>query len=254
MVFHMASIDHLLEELRRGKIDVSEAKKKLLTLLYKDLFYAKVDISRRARRNFPEVIFGEGKTISEIRKIAETLIENGEDVLITRVGKDVYEALRDLGKVHFYEKAKIVTIRVRPEPEKLGKVAVVTGGTSDIPVAEEAAITAEFFGANVIRIYDVGVAGIHRLFSNLEKIRDSDVVIVCAGMDAALFSVVGGLVDAPVIAVPTSTGYGISLGGLSALMSALNSCTPGVVVVNINNGFGAGYFAALLIRKMYNKK
>jgi len=246
-----SEVDLVLRSLLKGEISIDEAKRRLSSILYKDIFYAKIDTSRSLRRGFPEVILGEGKAVSEIKEIAETLIRSGEDVLITKVDKDVYEALKHLGNVCFYEKARIVTIRVNPEPERKGKVVVITGGTADIPVAEEAAITAEFFGANVIRIYDVGVAGIHRLFDNLEKIREADVIIVCAGMDAALFSVVGGLVDSPIIAVPTSIGYGSSFKGLSALLSALNTCVPGIVVVNIDNGFGAGYFAALIIRKIY---
>ena len=249
----LKEIKDILIKYKKGEIDLEETIKKLRASLYKDLFYAKVDISRSLRRGFPEVILAEGKTPEQVREIALEILKRGENVLITRADKKIFELLSDVPGAKYYKNARIITIR-RKEVKKKGLVAVVTGGTADIPVAEEAAITAEFFGANVIRIYDVGVAGIHRLFDNLEKIMKADVVIVCAGMDSALFSVVAGLVDSPVIAVPTSVGYGSHFKGLTSLLAALNSCVPGVAVVNIDNGFGAGYFAALIIRKIYSRK
>ncbi len=243
------NIKEVLIKFKKGEITLEDTLKTLRWLLYKDLFFAKVDISRSFRRGFPEVIFAQGKTPDQIRKIVLTMLETRENVMITRASEDVFRALSDIPNVKYHKVARIITIENR-KIEKKGLVAVVTGGTADIPIAEEAAITAEFFGTNVIRIYDVGVAGIHRLFDNLDKIYKADIVIVCAGMDSALFSVVAGLIDAPVIAVPTSVGYGSHLSGLTSLLSALNTCVPGVVVVNIDNGFGAGYFAALTIRKL----
>ncbi|MHA1616214.1 MAG: nickel pincer cofactor biosynthesis protein LarB [Candidatus Njordarchaeales archaeon] len=248
----MEKLRDILEKVKDGAISIDEAIAELKLLLYRDLFFAKIDTGRSLRKGLPEVILAEGKSPDQVRRIVLELLHFERNILITRANEETYNALRDIEGVKYYREARVITIKGR-EVKKMGSVAVVTGGTADIRVAEEAAITAEFFGANVIRVYDVGVAGVHRLFDHLEEIRKCDVVIVCAGMDAALFSVVAGLVDAPVIAVPTSVGYGASFGGLSALLSALNSCVPGVAVVNIDNGFGAGYLAALIIRKIYQR-
>lgn len=247
----MKWVREILERFKRGELSLDETINALKSLLYKDLFFAKIDTSRSLRRGFPEVIMAEGKSPEQVREIVLSYLDFEDNILITRANNKVFEALKDVPGVKYYREARIIAIK-RREVEKRGLVCIITGGTGDIPVAEEAAVTAEFFGANVVRIYDIGVAGIHRLFDKLEEIRKGDVIIVCAGMDAALFSVVAGLVEAPVIAVPTSTGYGASLGGLAALLSALNSCSPGVAVVNIDNGFGAGYIAALIVKKIYD--
>jgi len=244
-------VREILERFKRGELSLDETINALKSLLYKDLFFAKIDTSRSLRRGFPEVIMAEGKSPEQVREIVLSYLDFEDNILITRANNKVFEALKDVPGVKYYREARIIAIK-RREVEKRGLVCIITGGTGDIPVAEEAAVTAEFFGANVVRIYDIGVAGIHRLFDKLEEIRKGDVIIVCAGMDAALFSVVAGLVEAPVIAVPTSTGYGASLGGLAALLSALNTCSPGVAVVNIDNGFGAGYIAALIVKKIYD--
>lgn len=247
----MKWVREILKRFKRGELSLEETINALKSLLYKDLFFAKIDTSRSLRRGFPEVIMAEGKSPEQVREIVLSYLDFEDNILITRANNKVFEALKDVPGVKYYREARIIAIK-RREVEKRGLVCIITGGTGDIPVAEEAAVTAEFFGANVVRIYDIGVAGIHRLFDKLEEIRKGDVIIVCAGMDAALFSVVAGLVEAPVIAVPTSTGYGASLGGLAALLSALNSCSPGVAVVNIDNGFGAGYIAALIVKKIYD--
>lgn len=247
----MKWVREILERFKRGELSLDETINALKSLLYKDLFFAKIDTSRSLRRGFPEVIMAEGKSPEQVREIVLSYLDFEDNILITRANNKVFEALKDVPGVKYYREARIIAIK-RREVEKRGLVCIITGGTGDIPVAEEAAVTAEFFGANVVRIYDIGVAGIHRLFDKLEEIRKGDVIIVCAGMDAALFSVVAGLVEAPVIAVPTSTGYGASLGGLAALLSALNTCSPGVAVVNIDNGFGAGYIAALIVKKIYD--
>ena len=247
----MKRVKEILKRFKCGELGLEETINALKSLLYKDLFFAKIDTSRSLRRGFPEVIMAEGKSPEQVREIVLSYLDFEDNILITRANDKVFEALKDVPGVEYYREARIIAIK-RREVEKRGLVCIITGGTGDIPVAEEAAVTAEFFGANVVRIYDIGVAGIHRLFDKLEEIRKGDVIIVCAGMDAALFSVVAGLVEAPVIAVPTSTGYGASLGGLAALLSALNSCSPGVAVVNIDNGFGAGYIAALIVKKIYD--
>lgn len=249
----MGDIIKLLNDYKGGKISYEQLLKELNNILYKDLYFAKIDVSRRIRKGFPEVIFAEGKTPSQIKEIVKEFLKYEKNILITRASNEIYHSIRDLGNVKYYKEARIITIGDRVK-KKRGLVAVITGGTNDIRVAEEAAITAEFFGVNVVRFYDVGVAGLHRLLDKLSEIRKADVIIVCAGMDGALFSVVAGLVEAPVIAVPTSIGYGTNFNGLAPLLTALNSCAPGLVTVNIDNGFGAGYFAALLIKKIYEKK
>jgi NCAIR mutase (PurE)-related protein len=210
-----------------------------------DLGFAQVDTHRALRKGFPEVIFGAGKTLAQVVQIATKLVEHNQRVLATRLGLEQARALQKKFKraVH-HELARCVTIEKRPLPKRPGTIAVICAGTSDLPVAEEAAITAEIMGNRVERVNDVGVAGVHRLFNRLDVIQRANVVVVVAGMEGALPSVVGGLVDKPVIAVPTSVGYGASFGGIAALLAMLNSCASGVTVVNIDNGFGAGYAAS----------
>lgn len=244
-------IRHLLEQVKNEDMSIEEAAAVLKELPYKDMGFANVDNHRAIRTGFPEVIFCQGKTPQQIRDIMAELVKKGGRIMGTRATAKDYEAVIEvLPDAVFHETARIIASHaVHEAPENAGVVAVVTAGTADIPVAEEAAVTAEILGNKVIRVYDVGVAGIHRLFDKLEKIREADVVITVAGMEGALASVMGGLVDSPVIAVPTSIGYGANLGGLSALLSMLNSCANGVAVVNIDNGFGAAYMASVINRK-----
>ncbi|MDR3556003.1 MAG: nickel pincer cofactor biosynthesis protein LarB [Syntrophobacteraceae bacterium] len=243
----------LLEQVQGGLIDLDSAMHKLRKLPFEDLGYARIDHHRCVRTGVPEVIFCQGKTLAQIQGIVERISRNHVNVLATRAGRDVYEAIREVsGDCQYFEMAAIVVIR--PEPvEKTGSIAVVSAGTSDMPVAEEAAVTAEVLGNSVKRIYDVGVAGIHRLLDVCDDLFAANVAVVVAGMEGALASVVGGLVSCPVIGVPTSVGYGASFGGVAALLSMLNSCASGVSVVNIDNGFGAGYQASL-INKVALKK
>lgn len=238
----------LLENVKNGELPVDEAVEKLKTLPYENLGFARVDHHRALRQGFPEVIFCQGKTPEQAAQIAKNLADDGENVLASRATPAHFEAIRALlpGAV-YHESARIVSF-LPSKPERRGLVAVCTAGTADIPVAEEAAVTAEAFGCRVDRIFDVGVAGIHRLFDRLEQIRSANVVVAVAGMEGALAGVVGGLVDRPVVAVPTSVGYGSNFGGLSALLTMLNSCSAGIGVVNIDNGFGAGYLAAQINR------
>jgi NCAIR mutase (PurE)-related protein len=240
-------IKKLLENVRDDKIKIADALIILKTLPYEDLGFAKIDTHRDLRKGFPEVIYCKGKTLEQITKIVEKLSAENEFVMATKADKEVYEAIKNVMKdAVYYETAKIVLIGQRKK--KIGKktILVASAGTSDLPVAEEAAVTAEAMGNTVERLYDIGVAGVHRLFNNKEKLFNANVIIVVAGMEGALASVIGGLVDKPVIAVPTSVGYGASFEGLSALLTMLNCCAPGVVVVNIDNGFGAGYFASVI--------
>ena len=221
-----------------------EALLHLKTAPYEDLGFAKVDLHRRIAQGTPEVIYGENKTPEQICRILKSLRENGQDnVLITRLGQEAADQIATEAEIRYYPEARIAVAGQMREPDGIGRIAVVTAGTSDIPVAEEAALTAECFGNEVVRIYDVGVAGLHRLLDHMEEIMSASVIIAIAGMEGALASVVGGLADCPVIAVPTSVGYGASFDGLSALLAMMNSCASGVSVVNIDNGFGAGYLA-----------
>jgi NCAIR mutase (PurE)-related protein len=239
----------LLAAVRAGSVTPEEAARRLETLPYEDLGFAKVDHHRALRRGFPEAIFGEGKTPDQVAAIVERIAARGQNVIVTRTTADVHRLVSERhGSARFHEAARCVTITVAAPTPLPGKVAVVCAGTSDIPVAEEAAVTAEFHGATVDRIHDVGVAGLHRLLDRAATIRMARAVIVAAGMEGALPSVVGGLVDVPVIAVPTSIGYGASFQGLAALLAMLNSCSSGVAVVNIDNGFGAGYLASLILK------
>jgi len=240
-------IRHLLEKVRSGKIKVEEALEKLKVLPYQDLGFAKIDTHRELRRDYPEVIFCPGKTPGQIAHIAEQMWENKSTVMAVRADREVYQAIKDaLPEVRYFEKAKIAVVGERKEKAGPHTILVVSGGTADMPVAEEAAVTAEIMNNKVDRLYDVGVAGIHRLFDNKDKLFSANVLVVVAGMEGALPSVVGGLVSKPVIAVPTSVGYGASFKGVSALLTMLNSCAPGIAVVNIDNGFGAGYMASLI--------
>ncbi len=236
----------LLEKVRSGELDPDSAMVKLRKLPFENLGFARIDNHRCVRTGAAEVIFCQGKTIAQIQGIVERISEHHSNVLATRAGREVYEAICQRGVLcEYHEMAKIVVIR--PEPlEQAGNIAVVSAGTSDIPVAEEAAVTAEVLGNRVNRIFDVGVAGIHRLLDVCDDLFEANVAVVVAGMEGALASVVGGLVSCPVIGVPTSIGYGASFGGVAALLSMLNSCASGVSVVNIDNGFGAGYQAALI--------
>jgi len=239
----------LLENLEAGNLSVDEALKQLRGFPYEDLDYARLDSHRTLRKGFPEVIFCPGKTAEQIVTIAERIRAREDRVMAARASAEVAEALqRAFPDAVYHTAARMVVIGGATPPDGRGTVLVVTAGTADIPVADEAAVTAETLGSPVDRLYDVGVAGIHRLFGSREKLFDANVLVVVAGMEGALASVVAGLVDRPVVAVPTSVGYGASFGGLSALLTMLNCCAPGVAVVNIDNGFGAGYMAHLINR------
>lgn|SRR5690554_6867122 len=237
----------LLQGIKENRISIDEGLQHLKELPYEDLGFAKIDHHRSLRQGFPEVIYSAGKTTEQVVMIAERLAEKSDkNIIATRASYEVYEAVKEkIPEAEYFEMARIILIR-RGEQERRGHILVVSAGTSDLPVAEEAAITAEVMGNRVERLYDTGVAGIHRLLSHKDKLLAARVIIVVAGMEGALASVVGGLVDKPVIAVPTSVGYGASFGGLAALLAMLNSCASGVSVVNIDNGFGAGYQASLI--------
>ncbi|MDI6601657.1 MAG: nickel pincer cofactor biosynthesis protein LarB [Thermoanaerobacteraceae bacterium] len=238
----------LLEMVRDNKISVGEALRQLNGDGYNDLGYAKIDYDRKRRKGYPEVIFCQGKTVEQVRGIIKDMMDHGDDILGTRANKAMYEELKkDFPDLMYNEDGRIIYIK-RNHVELVGRILVVTGGTSDIPVAEEAACVAEFFGNKVARLYDVGVAGLHRLIGNMDTLRSARVIIAVAGMEGALPSVVAGLVSCPVIAVPTSVGYGANFHGLSALLAMLNSCASGVAVVNIDNGFGAAYMASIINR------
>jgi len=221
---------------------------------YEDLGFAKVDHHRHHRKGFPEVIYCAGKTPPQIAKIAKSIADKGQNVLATRADKKAYLAVKKvLKKAKYYETARIIIVKKKVDSRMSNtehRIAIVTAGTSDLPVASEAAVTAEFLGLKVDRIFDVGVAGIHRLMKNLPQIQKAKVVIVVAGMEGALPSVVGGLIDKPIIAVPTSVGYGSSFKGLSALLTMLNSCAPGIAVVNIDNGFGAAVMSFSILKSL----
>jgi hypothetical protein len=241
-------LQELLEAVRSGRVGVDAAMHHLRKLPFESLGFARIDNHRCVRTGFPEVIFCQGKSLEQIQGIVRLILVNHSNILATRAGKEVFEAIREVtDECEYHEAARIVV--VRPEPVKgAGNVAVVSAGTADIPVAEEAAVTAEVLGSRVNRIYDVGVAGIHRLLHVCEELFEANVAVVVAGMEGALPSVVGGLVSCPVIGVPTSVGYGASFGGIAALLAMLNSCAAGVSVVNIDNGFGAGFQATLINR------
>jgi NCAIR mutase (PurE)-related protein len=246
---HREQLIQILQDVRDGAVSPDHAAKRLEDLPFEDIGFAKVDHHRALRSGMPEVIFSPGKTPQQTAAIFERLACSGVDVLATKADEATFEAVQlVVSAAQYHEGARCITLRQRVR-EARGKVAVVCAGTGDLPVAEEAAVTAELFGTNVTRICDVGVAGIHRLLAQRPLLMDADVVVACAGMEGALPSVVGGLVSAPVIAVPTSIGYGASLQGIAALLGMLNSCSPNIAVVNIDNGFGAGYLATLIARK-----
>lgn len=240
---------NLLEDLTAGRTSVEEVERRLATLPFEQLEFACVDHHRALRCGFPEVIFGQGKTPEQVVAIAERLVAQGHDLLATRIGLETATALQQrFAHATYYETARAAALRHAPAEPGEGLVGIVCAGTSDLPVAEEARVTAEMLGARVEPIYDVGVAGLHRLLARSADLRAANALVVVAGMEGALPSVIGGLVEAPVIAVPTSVGYGANFHGLAALLTMLNSCASGVSVVNIDNGFGAGYQAALINR------
>ncbi len=238
-------IRSVLQDLKDGKISVNQAESEIRYLPFVDLEYAMIDYHRELRNGCPEVIYCEGKTLEHTVGIFTNMKTNQiKNILATRANKETYTEVQKIYEnAKYSDMARIITVETEPFPKNKGKILVLTAGTSDIPVAEEAALTAEFLGNHVERLFDVGVAGLHRLLSRLSSFKDANVMIVAAGMEGALASVVGGLTDKPVIALPTSVGYGASMGGLAALMAMLNSCASGVGVVNIDNGFGAGYLA-----------
>jgi len=237
----------ILQNIQTGVISPEDALSKLCTEPFEDLGYAKLDYHRELRQGIPEVIYGAGKTPEQIEGIAAAMLDKGQRlILITRLSPETAEMITGALPLKYHKTARIGIIGEMPKPNGIGKIVVATGGTSDMPVAEEAAITAEALGNDVVRLYDVGVAGLHRLLSRLNDVMNAQVVISIAGMEGALTSVIGGLVDCPVIGVPTSIGYGASFNGLAALLSMLNSCASGVSVVNIDNGFGAGYLASMI--------
>jgi len=241
------SIRDILECVKSGGISIDAALLQLKKQPFEDIGYAKVDTHRKLRQGTAEVIYGAGKTAEQIIGIADTMLKNGQEtILITRLDQNAAAAVSRVHPLCYEKSARCGYIGQLPEPDGIGKVVVATGGTSDIPVAEEAALTAAVLGNEVVRLYDVGVAGLHRTLAHLDDIMSASVIIAIAGMEGALASVIGGLADCPVIAVPTSVGYGASFHGLSALLSMLNSCASGVCVVNIDNGFGAGYLANMM--------
>lgn len=242
-----SEIKDLLVGVKNGEITVDDAVLKLKKQPFDDLGFAKVDLHRQIRQGTAEVIYGAGKTPEQIISIIKSMQKNGQNnVLVTRLDEMSAEEISDSVELTYHKNAKIGTVGNMRKADGIGKIVVVSGGTSDIPISEEAAVTAEFLGNEVVRIYDAGVSGLHRLLSHLDEIMSASVIIAVAGMEGALASVVGGLADCPVIAVPTSVGYGASFDGLSALLSMLNSCSAGVSVVNIDNGFGAGYMADMI--------
>ncbi|MCL2689546.1 MAG: nickel pincer cofactor biosynthesis protein LarB [Chitinispirillia bacterium] len=237
----------LLKKIQSGDISPQDALTKLCTQPFDDLGYAKPDNHRELRQGIPEVIYGAGKTAQQITGIASMMLERKQSVIfITRLSEETASIVTKSLPLQYFETARIGLIGEMPKPDGIGKIVVATGGTSDMPVAEEAALTAQILGNEVTRLYDVGVAGLHRLLSRLDDIMEARVIISIAGMEGALTSVIGGLVDCPVIGVPTSVGYGASFNGVSALLTMLNSCASGVSVVNIDNGFGAGYLASMI--------
>jgi NCAIR mutase (PurE)-related protein len=242
-------IESLLKRVWSRETTPEEAVRRLADLPYEDLGFAKIDHHRGLRRGFAEVVYGPGKSVEQLCSIVQRLVDHGQNVLVTRTTGAVCDRLRERHpQALFHDAARAITLTIHPAPTLPGRVAVVCAGTSDMAVAEEAAVTAEFNGAVADRVYDVGVAGLHRLLDQATRIRQASVIVVAAGMEGALPSVVSGLVSVPVIAVPTSVGYGASFQGLSALLAMLNSCATGVAVVNIDNGFGAGYLASSILR------
>jgi NCAIR mutase (PurE)-related protein len=240
-------IEHLLKNVKNGKKSVGEALEVLQNFPYTDLGYARLDHHREMRTGYPEIIYCAGKTVEQIIGIFKVMSARENNVIGTRADEKMFESVKKIiPDAVYFPVARIISIKRKEISSRESKIAVITAGTSDMPVAEEAAVTAELLGNKVLRIYDAGVAGIHRLVDKLPEIRNCRVIIVIAGMEGALASVVGGLVDKPVIAVPTSVGYGANFGGISALLAMLTSCSSGVTVVNIDNGFGAGFSASMI--------
>ena len=237
----------LLEQVASGQMTVDQALLQLKLAPFQDLGYAKVDHHRGLRQGIAEVIYGAGKTPEQISGILEAMKENGQKrVLITRLSQEAADIISQRYELEYHQIGRVGILGGMPKPDGTGRIVVATGGTSDMPVAEEAALTAEVLGNQVVRLYDIGVAGIHRLMQHLEEIMSARVIIAIAGMEGALASVVGGLADCPVIGVPTSVGYGAAFQGLTALLAMINSCASGISVVNIDNGFGAGYLASMI--------
>ena len=237
----------ILKAVADGSMSVDDALLKLKTEPFEDLGFAKVDLHRNLRQGVTEVIYGEGKTPAQICSVIRSLKADGQErILITRLSPEKAEEIKKEDDIEYYPEARIALCGGMPGPDGTGNIVVATGGTSDIPVAEEAAVTAQALGNSVVRLYDVGVSGLHRLLSHAQEIMSASVIIAIAGMEGALASVIGGLADCPVIAVPTSVGYGAAFEGITALLSMLNSCASGVSVVNIDNGFGAGYLASMI--------
>lgn len=238
-------MEEILKKFKQGKISLNEVLKKIKKLPFENLDFAKIDTHRSLRCGFSEVIFCQGKQKEDIVKIMQQLAKTNNNILATRVDKDIYKyVLKKIPKIEYNEKAKIIILKQKEVKLNKGLILVVSAGTADIPVAEEASVVAETMGNKVKRLYDVGVAGIHRLFHYQDLIFEANVIVVVAGMEGALPSVIAGLVDKPVIAIPTSIGYGVSLKGITPLFTMLSSCTPGIGVVNIDNGFGGGFLAA----------
>ena len=239
----------LLRDLQRGDVEVEQVVRRIRLAPYEDLDFAKVDAQRQLRVGFPEVIYCPGKAPAHVVRIAEELLAQEQTVLATRATPDLFAAVRArIPRAEYHEDARAIVVRRDEQPPGQGRVAVVAAGTADLPVAAEAALTAELMGCSVDRLTDVGVAGLHRLLLNLETVQLASAVVAVAGMEGALPSVLAGLIECPVIAVPTSVGYGASLGGVAPLLTMLNSCAPGLAVVNIDNGFGAGYMAGMISR------
>ncbi len=239
----------ILGEISNGEVTVEEAMERLSNFHYTDLGFARIDNHRELRTGYPEVIYCEGKSITQVKEIFEAMVSHGNNIIATRAGKELAETVTaHFPEAHYHETARIISLTRHLITPPSAKIAVITAGTSDMAVAEEAAVTATLLGNEVIRVYDAGVAGIHRLAASLPAIRECRVAVVIAGMEGALASVVGGLVNMPVIAVPTSIGYGASFGGITALLAMMSSCAAGVTVVNIDNGFGAGFAASRINR------
>jgi pyridinium-3,5-biscarboxylic acid mononucleotide synthase len=239
----------LLQDYKNGKVDLATVLEKIKALPYEDIGFAKIDTHRSLRKGFPETIFCSGKTTPQILKIIKTMSDHHANILATKANPRIFSEVKKLyPSASYNELAKTIVIERDHTKKKKGYVLIITAGTSDIPVAEEAVVTAELMGSRVEKAYDVGVAGVHRLFDIQDKIFKANVIVVVAGMEGALASIVGGLTSKPVIAVPTSVGYGASFQGIAPLLTMLNSCAEGVVVVNIDNGFGAGYFASIINR------
>jgi len=246
---NVKEVEKLLKDVKTGETSIEKALEILKNFPYTDLGFAKIDHHREMRTGYPEIIYCAGKSLEQVKEIVRVMSERENNVIGTRANQEMFDAVKSITpEAVYYPMARIISVQKKKPKAPESRIAIITAGTSDMPVAEEAAVTAELLGNNVLRIYDAGVAGIHRLVDKLPDIRSCRVVVVIAGMEGALASVVGGLVDKPVIAVPTSVGYGASFGGISALLAMLTSCSTGVTVVNIDNGFGAGFSASMINR------